>query len=291
MRNKHLTSALWLLALTVAMLGVTACNPATDVNTDNTNDNAANTNDNAFNANTTTNANAAAAIEAAEPDKYSATVSISVETQSRNNAESRIPTLQANVARDGENRRMELTMPNGEKLIYLTRGSEQFLVAPARKQYAELNEETLGVEIRKLMMPDDIVNRVKSLKGVERAGNEKYKGRDVTKYTFENTAETGTTSGEVTTESFVLIDEETDLPLRLEMVVQSEKGQVSGVSGLKAVTEISNLTTDVDDNAFEVPEGFDKVEASEVRSQVQTFFDAAQLVVGQLLTDVRTSGN
>lgn len=291
MRNKHLTSALWLLALTVAMLGVTACNPATDVNTDNTNDNAANTNDNAFNANTTTNANAAAAIEAAEPDKYSATVSISVETQSRNNAESRIPTLQANVARDGENRRMELTMPNGEKLIYLTRGSEQFLVAPARKQYAELNEETLGVEIRKLMMPDDIVNRVKSLKGVERTGNEKYKGRDVTKYTFENTAETGTTSGEVTTESFVLIDEETDLPLRLEMVVQSEKGQVSGVSGLKAVTEISNLTTDVDDNAFEVPEGFDKVEASEVRSQVQTFFDAAQLVVGQLLTDVRTSGN
>ncbi|HUF03513.1 MAG TPA: hypothetical protein VMM38_04990 [Aridibacter sp.] len=291
MRNKHLKSAIWLLALTVAMLGLTACNPATNVDTDNTNDNAANTNDNTFNSNINTDANAAAAIGASEPDKYSATVSISVETRSGNNAESRIPTLQANVARDGDNRRMELSMPNGEKLIYLTRGSEQFLVAPARKQYAELNEETLGFEIRKLMMPDEIVDRVKNLKGVERAGNEKYKGRDATKYTFENTAETGTQSGDVKTESFVLIDEETDLPLRIVMVVQSEKGQVSGVSGVKAVTEISNLSTDVDDNAFEVPEGFDKVEASEVRSHVQTFFDAAQLVVGQLLTDARTSGN
>lgn len=289
MRSKYFKNVFWLSLLTVAIVGLTACNPATETNTNNANVNLTNTNENAVNTNT--NTNSTAAIEAAEPDEYKATVKISVETQGKDKASSKMPTLQANVARDGESRWMELTMPNGEKLIYLTRDGEQFIIAPARKQYAKLDKETLGFEVRKLMMPDDIVNRVKSLEGVERAGEETFNGRDVTKYTFRNTAETGTASGEVETKSFVLIDKETELPLRLVMDIESEKGQVSGVSGLKAVTEISNLTTTVDESLFALPEGYDKVEPEEVRKQVQTFIDAAQLVVGQLLTDVRSSDN
>ncbi|QQS40939.1 MAG: hypothetical protein IPM63_16465 [Acidobacteriota bacterium] len=295
MRIDRFTKTLLTLLFTVSVGALTACNPTTGSNNANTNGNLTNTNENTFNTNLNTNANSSAAIEAAEPDEYKATVSISVDTkgdgENASTSKSQIPALQANVARYGENRRMELTMPNGEKLIYLTRDSDQYLLAPARKQYAELDKETLGFEIRKLMMPDDIVDRVKRLEGVERAGEEKYNGRDVVRYTFRNSAETGTQSGEVETESFVLIDKETELPLRLVMDIRSEKGSVSGVSGVKAVTEITNLSTDVDASLFELPEGLDKVEAEEVRSQVQTFIDAAQLVVGQLLQDVQSSEN
>lgn len=268
--------------LTVLALSFACTPPATNSNaTTNANETAnANESANEINANSETT-NGASAINADEPNEYSAKVSINVETMGDN--KTKTPTLTANVARDGENRRMELSMPNGEKIIYLTIGEKQYIVAPARKQYAELDKETLGVEVRKLLTPDQIINQVKALKGVKKAGEEKYNDMDVVKYTYQGESETNTKAGEVEAESYVLVDKATNLPVKSVTNVQSDSGQVKGVSGLKIVTEISDIKTELEDNLFEEPKDFEKVEAEQVRSQAKAFFDAAQLIVGQML--------
>lgn len=270
-----------------------ACNPtATNTNTNSTTNinetSNSNSDTNANNSNAETNTDSSA-IESEEPNTYQATVILRLETKGDNNTAT--PKLQANVARDGENRRMELSAPNGEKIIYLTVGEKQFIIAPARKQYAELNKETLGVEVRKLLTPDQIVNQVKSFKGVKKVGEEKFNDRDVVKYTFDATTNTQTKAGTVETESYVLVDKETNLPVQSVTNMQSQSSEVQGVSGLKVVTEINNIKTEVDKSLFEEPKDYKKVEAEEVRSQLKAFFDMAQLVVGQVLKASQPSGN
>lgn len=233
--------------------------------------------------------NDSSAIEAEEPNKYQATVVLSAETKGKTNTA--IPKLTANVARDGENRRMEISMPNGEKVIYLTVGEKQYIISPARKQYAELDKESLGVDVRKVLTPDQIVSQVKRYKGVRRVGEEEYKGRNVIKYDFASTTDTQTKAGEIDTESYILVDKETNLPVRSVTNMQSESGQVQGISGLQIVTEINDIKTEVDESLFKEPTDYKKVESEEIRTQLKSYFDAAQLVLGQLLKASQSANN
>lgn len=229
------------------------------------------------------------AIETEEPEEYKATVSINAETMGE--TKTKIPTLKANVARKGENRRMEVSTPTGEKFVYLTVGDKQFVIAPARKQYAELDKEAVGFEVRKILMPDQIVNQIKTLKGVKKAGEDKYNGRDVVKYTYEGESKTNTKAGEVESESIVLVDKETNLPIKSVFIAESDSAQVKGVSGMKITTEISDINTEVGEDLFAEPTDFEKVKPEQVRSQLQAFFDAAQLIVGQMLKSNQPAGN
>lgn len=288
MKNKVNTKLFYLLGLLlVAGLSFACQAPAPTTNTE-TEANTANVNAETANDAGETSPAGTNLIETSEPETYQATVSLSAETEGE--TKTATPKLIAKVARDGANRRMEFNMPNGEKIIYLTVGDEQYIVAPARKQYAELDKELLGVDVRKLMTPDQIVNQVKALQGVKRVGEEKYNGRDVVKYTFAATTETATKAGEVETESFVLVDKETNLPIRSVTNIQSESGKVQGVSGLKIVNEISDIQTGVDESLFKKPEDFEKVEAEEVRKQVKAFFDTAQILVQQVLRTNQPAG-
>ena len=79
-----------------------------------------------------------------------------------------------------------------------------------------MNKEAFGFEVRNLMMPEQIVNQVKNVKGVENVGEEKFDGRDVIKYRYDATTDTQTKAGEVSTESYIFVDKETGLPLRSE---------------------------------------------------------------------------
>ena len=90
-------------------------------------DNNANSNLTA-NANTSpiaTNSNLAAAppsvIAAREPDKYRATLVFSAETEGGQKTVG-IPTLSAEVARNGADRRVAFKLPDGSDLIYLEQG-------------------------------------------------------------------------------------------------------------------------------------------------------------------------
>lgn len=278
------------LLLSVAaglMLGCGA--PATNINS---NSNTTISNSSNLNINVNSNANSAnvnanmttssgSAVETKEPDVYQATVALKFETMGEQKMA--MPSLQANVARNGNDRRMEFTLPGGEKLIYLDKGDKQFVISPNRKQYAELTKEALGFEVRRMLMPGEIVNQVKSIRGVERVGEDKLAGRDVIKYRYGATANTGTQAGQVNTESFVYVDKETSLPLRSETVSQSQGGNVQGVSGIKVGTEMSNISTTADASLFAEPTDYKKVSPEEVRQQVDLVFNAAAAIIGQLM--------
>ncbi|HEX9962534.1 MAG TPA: hypothetical protein VGB00_16485 [Pyrinomonadaceae bacterium] len=239
-----------------------------------------NSNANLTNVNTNT-PTSGASVETKEPDVYTATVTLKLETMG--DQKMAVPSMQANVARNGEDRRMEFSLPGGEKLIYLDKGGKQFVISPNRRQYAELTKEALGFEVRRLLMPGEIVNQVKNIKGVERVGEEQMNGRAVIKYRYGATANTGTQAGQVNTESFVYVDKETSLPLRSETVSQSQGGNVQGVSGIRIGTEMSNITTTADASLFAEPTDYKKVEPEEVKQQVNLVFSAAMAIAGQLM--------
>ena len=265
------------------MLGCGAPPATNTASPTNTNSNAANkaaANTNAPAANTATSG----PVETKEPEAYQATVTLRLE--STGGQATALPALTAVVARNGNDRRMEFTMPAGGRIVFLDKGGSHYLIMPEKKQYAELNQESLGFDVRRMLMPEQIVNQVKGVQGVERVGEEKYNGRDAIKYKYAAVADTKTRAGEVATESFLIVDKETGLPLRTETVSQSKGGSVQGVSGLRAITEITDLKTEAPASLFEAPTGLQKIESSQVRAQVDLIFNSIAAGLTQLVQQV-----
>lgn len=259
------------------------------INTANSNS-ASNTNfnTNTFNANVNSSANTAN-LELAEPAAYQAIVRLTLQTMGETQNAS-MPPLAATVARSGPDRVMEFTLPTNEKFIYLEKGNTKYVVLPSRKQYAELTSDALGFEVRRLMMPEQMVNRLKAIPGVTKAGEETLNGRQVIRYTYQNATNTGTQAGTVATESFFLIDTETNLPIRSETVSQSASGaNVQGVKGLRLLTEMSDIKTAPDPNLFNVPADYQKIDPEQVKAHANLLFNAAAAVIGQLINQANTT--
>ncbi|MBA4123359.1 MAG: hypothetical protein H0X72_12975 [Acidobacteria bacterium] len=294
MKNKIRNFSLILLPL-AAIFG-TACPGSTNTNANvtiaNTNVNIT-TNGNTVSignntVSTTVTTSSTGVIESKEPDQYQATVALKFETS----GEQKVATqpLKAEVARNGDDRRMEFAMPNGEKLIYLERGGKQLLVMPQRKQYAELTKEALGFEVRSLMMPETIVKSLNNLKGIERVGEEKIDGRDAIKYRFAATTDTKSQAGTVQTESFIVVDKETGLPLRSFTNAESQ-GNVQGIKGASLITEINNVRTTADPTLFAEPTDFAKVPPEQIRQQVDAFFSLATAFITQIMKSAQAQQN
>lgn len=292
----------------IAAFGLTACQnqPTTTVNGNQTNISnvpivgnvnvTTNTNSNSANSNVLAGDNVG--IEAKEPDQYQAKVTLKLETSGPEKTAA-LPTLSAVVAKSGNDKRMEFSLPNNEKIIYLDRGGQQLIVYPQRKQYAELNKESLGFEIRQLLMPEQIVKKVQNIRGVKRSGEEKFGARDVIKYTYSATTQVNsqppTTAANsqsptnVATDSVVLVDKETGLPLRSETYAESQNSTVSGMKSLRLVTEMTDLQTTVDPSLFAEPTDYKKVAPEEIRSQVDLIFRAIGALLQQAMNS-QTSG-
>jgi len=286
--------SIWLSVIGTACFGLACQQPAmnTVVNSaTNTNVNSAvnanSTNANVSNANLTS-ANSSA-IETKEPEQYQATVSLKFEISGAQNLA--VPPIKADVARNGADRRMEFVLPNSEKIIYLERGGKQLLISPNKKQYAELTKDALGFEVRSLLLPEQIVNQVKAMKGVERVGEEKLDGRDVIKYRYGATTNTQTQAGTVNTESFILVDKETGLPLRSVTSSQSQSGSVQGIQGLSLVTEMSNIKTVADAGLFAEPTDYKQVSPEEIKQQVNVLFSAAMAILGQVMKSAQPANS
>ena len=274
-----------ILALCLLALGLSGCQKA-DPNA---------------NVNMTVNANMAspsaaasvspgtiAAIVTREPEKYRATLVLSAETEGGQKTVG-IPTLSAEVARNGNDRRVAFKLPDGSDLIYLDQGGTHMVIAPARKQYAELTQEATGFQLQKLMTPGQIVSHIEKLKGVERVGEETINGRAAEKYRYATTTNTSTSAGAVKSEAFVYIDKETGLPLRTELYSEAS-GNVQGVKGAKIVAEMRDITTTVDESLFQVPTGLTKVPAEQVRQQIDAFTSTVAALVRTLVTNMAPSG-
>src|SRR6185295_1333921 len=276
------------LAISVFVIAMSGCarGPAENANTVNTN---INTNVNAnVAANTNINANTAPSTFAArEPNTYRATIVFTAETEGGDKAIG-IPTLSAEVAKSGSDRRLSFKLPDGSDLIYLEHAGVQYGIAPARKQYAELTPEATGFQLQKLMTPGQLVAYLDRLQGIEFVGEEPQSGRTALKYRYAKTAQTKTSAGEVKTESFVYVDKETGLPLRAELFSEAS-GNVQGVKGAKVVAEMRDIQTNPDPSLFEIPAGMTKVPEQQVRAQVNAVTNTVAAVLRALLQNMNTA--
>lgn len=292
--NKNAILSLSLASL-VGSFGVACEQPKTGGNSVPTNSNSAlNSTAGSMNSNSSADSNMNLSgsnnsmIDTKEPEKYQATVLLKLETAGAQNMP--LPPLKADVARSGADRRMEFKLPTGETIVYLDKGGRQLIIQPQKRQYAELNQESTGFDVRRIMMPEQIVNQVKNMKGVERVGEEKVDGRDAIKYRFAATTNTQSQAGKVDTESFIFVDKETGLPLR-SFTNSAAQGNVQGVNAVNVVTEMNNIRTDVDQSLFAEPTDFRKVPPEEIRSQINVLFSAVTAVVGQMMKTAQPAAN
>jgi hypothetical protein len=275
------------LAISLVVIAASGCTrgPAANANI-NTNTNV-NVNANA----TISNINASTApstIAAREPDSYRATIVFTAETEGGDKAIG-IPTLSAEVAKSGNDRRLSFKLPDGSDLVYIEKAGVQYGIAPARKQYAELTPEATGFQIHKLMTPGQLVAYLDKLRGIEFVGEESLAGRTALKYRYARTAQTQTSAGEVKTESFIYVDKDSGLPLRAELFSEAS-GDVQGVKGAKVVAEMRDIQTTVDPALFEIPPpGMNKVPESQVRAQVNAVTNTVAAVLRALLTNMNSA--
>lgn len=277
--DRFVRTLFFVTAVSLTATGLIGCGaqPTSNSNTNRVNANS-NTNANLANTNTSTSSS----VDAKEPDQYQATVAIKI--QAVGNQTTELPTLSATVARKDGDRRMEFVVPAGGHVVYLDKGGTNYLVLPDKKQYAELNQESTGFEVRRMLMPEQIVNQVKNVKGMERVGDDTYNGRDVIKYRYGAVANTQSQAGQVSTESFMYVDKQTGLPLHTETVSQSQSGaNVQGYNGVRVITEISDIKTDVSPDLFAPPTDLQKIDSGQVRAQVELIFNALSSFLAQTL--------
>ena len=282
MKSVTYKTSLLLCFVSIVLLAGTACQRS-----DNTNANVA------INTNTTPAANtnaspvAGSTIVTREPEQYRATLVFSAETEGGERTIG-IPSLSAEIARNGADRRVAFKLPDGSDLIYLETGGKHIVVAPGRKQYAELTPEATGVQLQKLMTPGQIATYLDKLKGVERVGEETFNGRTAEKYRYATTANTSTSAGQVSAEAFVFVDKETGLPLRSELYTEAT-GDVKGVKGAKIVAEMRDINTTADPTLFQVPAGLNKVPPEQVRAQIEAVTKAITAGLQILLSNMNAS--
>lgn len=277
---------IFVLALSAILLTASACARGPAESNVNLNVNAnvnANANLTAANANTAT---APSTLAAREPERYRATLVFSAETEGGEKTIG-IPTISAEVAKSGADRRLSFKLPDGSDLIYLERGGQHYAIAPGRRQYAELTPEATGFQLHKLMTPGQLVSYLDRLQGIQLVGEESQAGRPAYKYRYARTSQTNTSAGEVRTESFVYIDKDTGLPLRAELFGEAS-GNVQGVKGATVVAEMRDISTDVDQTLFDVPTEYNKVPEQQVRAQVNAITNTVAAVLRTLLTNMNT---
>ena len=291
MRNIQRSAALSTAGITLSLAVLflfNACQPVPNSNSNANNNANANANtqpksstgaDNA-NANSES-ANRGVAINTREPEKYSATLVFSIETEGGDKALG-IPSLSVQVARNGDDRRVEFKLPDGTPLIYLDHNNHHYVILPSRKQYAELTQESTGVQLQKLITPGQLVEDLKNIKGVEAAGEGPMNGRTAEKYKYSASTNTNTKAGEVKAEAFVYVDKETGLPLRAELLAESS-GDVKGVKAARVVAEMRDIQTDLDASLFQPPTGYAQVAPEKVRQQIDALTNAVAAILKAMM--------
>lgn len=285
MRNNQqkLFAVMGTIGASALLLIVGGCKVTTTGSNANANLNAntaANSNANVGNFNATSESTGPG-LNTREPEKYSATLAFSIETSGGDKAIG-IPSLTIQVARHGDDRRIEFKLPDGSPLIYLDHENRHYVVLPARKQYAELTKEATGVQFHKLLTPGQLVDDLKKIRGIERVGEETMNGRTAEKYRYTSATNTNTKAGEVKAEAFVYVDKETGLPLRADLLAQSS-GDVKGVNAARVVAEMRDIKTDVDVSMFQAPSGYEQVAPEKIRQQIDALTSAVTAILKAMM--------
>ncbi len=223
---------------------------------------------------------APARIVADEPESYSATLRLTTEAVGEGAAA--LPNLEAEVARQGRDRRVSFRLPDGEEVVYLNRGGTRYVLLPARERYAEVTSREAGFDLPRLLMPDRLVEHLRGQRGYTRAGEEELGGRAVVKYVAAGETRPGTHAGDIIAESAVYVDKLTGLPLRAAFVAEA----AGGARGVKVLAEMRDIRTGADPALFAVPRRLKQVEPEEVREQLDSLVSTAARLAGPLPNQV-----
>jgi hypothetical protein len=284
MRLVNGTRGVFAAAAAAFALAAAGCQSATE-----TSNTAANTNGNSTvningsNANITTSTvqtNTGQTIEAREPDKYTATMTATLAAAGQQQQQQQRAQAEVKVARNGADRRYSVNVPVAGELVFLDKADKRYVIMHGRKEYAELTQEMTGVNVDQLrsMTPGQLVALVTKQQGVTLVGEETLNGRPAVKYRAAGGTQTQTTAGQVKGETFIYVDKETGLPLRIEGFGQST-GNVQGITGGNVVIETRDLKTDVNPADFEIPQGYKQLSPEEVRQRVQMLAQGLQALM------------
>jgi hypothetical protein len=142
------------------------------------------------------------------------------------------------------------------------------------------------------MMPEQIVQQAKAVPGMRFIGEETQNGRQVMKYAYQAQTNTNTSAGTVATESYMIVDKETGLPLRTETVTQSQTGgNVQGVSGVRIVTEMTDIKTTPDPALFNLPTDYAKIDPETVKANINAIFQVVSALVAQGMQQSNAAAN
>ena len=234
------------------------------------------------NRSATANANSAAATTSfttREPERYSVRMTLDLQAQAENRAANPQP-IQFNFSKIGADRRWEFNIPNAGPAIYLEKSGLKYLIIPSQNKYVEINPNELGLQgdPGQLLTPVGMLEQLKNrAPQAEQVGPEQVSGRQAMKWRFAGQAQTGTQTGTAVADSLVWVDQETGLPLRTEIVINSTRGDSARITTL---TE--NLQLNPDETLFNVPQGMQKVTTDQLKQQVQMAIVFLRGVLGSM---------
>lgn len=181
-----------------------------------------------------------------EPDRYRGT---RITTMQTSNGETHV--TKSFIARDGDMRRHE-SGTGAAQTVYLERPDGRFVLLLAEKVFADITSMPEASPTQEDVTPEWIVHSDTGTTSYQRLGMEVMGGRKTEKYRI---VVNGPTSGNViVSEALIWIDEALQMPIRTEM---------TGSDGLKFLTELTDVTLDVDNRVFQVPDDYQKITYAE----------------------------
>ena len=192
-----------------------------------------------------------------EPDHYRA-----VRTVTRIDPGGQSTATRTLISRDGPFRREEIDGGGPEKLVYLERSGQRYLILPDRKLYAEIDAQFTipgSVENDPADSSPDRLLHVESVQTIyQKLANEILDGRSVSKYKVTvNAPGGGSVSNTVT---MIWVDEKLGMPV---------KSETSTNNGARVTMELSSISEAVNKTDFDIPAGYQKVTAVQLLARTK----------------------
>ena len=168
------------------------------------------------------------------------------------------------IFRSGANRREEYKSDKAE-IVYLENETGRFVLVPALKSFGDLNSST---NTTKTPLVDDLTaaNLTHGLLAdtstsaiYQPIGAEELNGRRTVKYLVRQNLNAADAD---TRDTFVWVDDELGMPIR------SESTHTAAGKTFRFVTELRELSTQVDEKAFAIPNEYQEVEYRQLSQRI-----------------------
>lgn len=199
-----------------------------------------------------------------EPERYQAIRLITDKDPAGESSGQSPSTEKTIIARDGINRREEVSRDSGPVTVYLENSTGRFLLLPDSKMYIDLNAQpdaAVGIDGKDGdadFSPDRLLHETSGLTRYQNLGPEISGGRKATKY-LATSADTDPKSGSGD-QTFIWVDDEIGMPIKSE--TRSEDGAISTM-------ELQNIRLEpADAHLFELPLDYKKVDFAQLQAEI-----------------------